>query len=135
MSDKFKRYFTRSLLKEMGEQPAPVNPVANDAEVFDGSFEDENTAGQLEGEVDSISIDPEQRDMILRKADSYAEMISNQVLPTLRKLHTDIISGVFASVAPDIKGISGINEDLAELSEALRGRVKDAVIKAGKEQQ
>lgn len=129
MSDKFNRYFTKSLLKEADA----VAPVANDSAIFDNSFENEGTATQVQDEVGSISIDPVQRDMILKKADKYAEMISNQVLPTLRKLHTDIISGVFASVAPDIKGISGINEKLAELSEALRGRIKDAVIKAGEQ--
>ena len=63
-------------------------------------------------------------------ADKYAENISSVVLPTLRKLHTDITTGMFKTIAPDIKGISGINEDLASLAEALRGRVRDAVIKS-----
>jgi len=126
MSDKFNRYFTKSLLKE----EVPAVPVADDSAIFDNSFEDEGTASQVQDEVGSISIDPIQRDMILKKADKYAENISNVILPTIRKLHNDIVSGVFKSIAPDLKGVSGIAEDLASLSESLRGRIRDAVIKS-----
>ena len=38
-------------------------------------------------------------------------------------------------VAPDLKGISNITGDLAKLAENLRGKTRDAVIKADKNEQ
>lgn len=126
---KMEKYFKRTL-----NEAAPVAeaPVVDDATAFAGSFEDEASAEQLNTEVQSSMLAPEQRAMILKKADKYAENISSIILPTLRKLHDAIVSGVFASIAPDIKGISNINEDLAKLAESLRGRTRDAVLKSDK---
>ena len=127
---KFNRYFKKSFIKEaIGAEAAPM---ADDSATFAGSFEDEANAAQIEGEVEQAGIDPQQRANILKLADKYAENISKMVLPTLRKLHDDIVSGTFATIAPDIKGISGINEDLAKLAESLRGRTRDAVLKSEK---
>jgi hypothetical protein len=133
---KFKRYFKKSFMNEAtiaGE--APVDPAMDDTAAFAGSFEDDGTADQIQGEVEQASLPPEQRADLLKKADKYAENISKIILPTLRRLHDDIVSGVFASIAPDIKGISGINEDLAKLAESLRGRTRDAVLKSDKNEQ
>ena len=127
---KFIKYFTKSLLNEAVPAPTLAEPVLDDAVAFEGSFEDGQGASQIKTEVGGISLDPVQRDMILKKADKYAENISNVILPTIRKLHNDIVSGVFKSIAPDLKGVSGIAEDLASLSESLRGRVRDAVLKS-----
>jgi len=127
---KFTKYFTKSLLSEAVPAPMPQEPALDDSAAFEGSFDDNTGATQIKDEVQGISIDPVQRDKILKMADKYAENISSVVLPTLRKLHTDITTGMFKTIAPDIKGISGINEDLASLAEALRGRVRDAVIKS-----
>ena len=127
---KFIKYFTKSLLNEAVPAPLPQDPALDDSTAFAGSFEDGNGVEQIAGEVANASIDPVQRDMILKKADKYAENISNVILPTIRKLHNDIVSGVFKSIAPDLKGVSSIAEDLASLSESLRGRIRDAVIKS-----
>jgi hypothetical protein len=133
MSTKFIKYFTKSLLNEA----TPLAPVADslgvdDSSAFAGSFEDGANAEKVAGEVDSLAIDPVQKDKILKLADKYAENISAVVLPTLRRLHDDIVSGTFSSIAPDIKGISGINEDLAKLAESLRGRTREAILKNNK---
>lgn len=133
MANKFAKYFKKSLVKEAA-LPAPITeqPPMDDAAALQGSFEDEANAQQLDAEVSNASISPEQRAQLLKRADKYAENISTMVLPTLRKLHDDIVSGVFASIAPDIKGIANINEDLARLAESLRGRTREAVLKSDK---
>lgn len=120
-------------MKEAIAAPMPEAITLDDSEAFNQSFDDGKGAEQVQGEVASLAMDPIQRDKLLKLADKYAENISTVVLPTLRKLHTDITTGVFKSIAPDVKGISGINEDLAALAEALRGRVRDAVIKSDKD--
>lgn len=122
---KFLKYF-----KEALESDPAANAPIDDAAAFAGSFENDESAAQLQGEVDNASIAPEQRAELLQKADKYANLISDKILPILRKLQDDIVSGTFATIAPDIKNISKINEDLASLSESLRGRVRDAVIKS-----
>jgi len=132
MSTKFIKYFTKSLLNEEVANPVSTEPVVDDQTAFAGSFEDNGVADKVAGEVDSLAIDPIQKDKILKLADKYAENISAVVLPTLRKLHDDIVSGTFSSIAPDIKGISGINEDLAKLAESLRGRTREAILKNNK---
>lgn len=132
MSTKFIKYFTKSLLNEEIANPVSAEPVVDDQAAFAGSFEDDGVADKVAGEVDSLAIDPVQKDKILKLADKYAENISAVVLPTLRKLHDDIVSGTFSSIAPDIKGISGINEDLAKLAESLRGRTREAILKNNK---
>jgi hypothetical protein len=134
MDNKFTRYFKKSLVKE-AVAGGPVEPAIDDAAAFAGSFEDEASAQQVQGEVEQASLPPEQRAEILKKADKYSDQISKLILPTLRKLHDEIVSGTFASIAPDIKGISGINEDLAKLAESLRGRTRDAVLKSDKNEE
>jgi hypothetical protein len=133
---KFARYFKSSLVQEAIVPPSDVpvapTPELNDEQALSQTFEDDAQKQQLDSEIQNIQLNPEQKADLLRKADKYADNISKIILPTLRKLHTDIVSGVFTSIAPDIKGISGINEDLAGLSEALRGRVRDAVVKNDK---
>ena len=131
---KFIKYFTKSLLnEEIAANPA-VAPVADDAEAFAGSFEDDGAIEQVEGEVEDITIDPIQKQKILKMADQYAENISQMMLPTIRKLHNDIVSGVFSSIAPDLKGVSDIAVDLAKLSEMLRGNIRDAVADKNKKE-
>ena len=130
-NNKFTRYFKNSLITEAVPAPVAEAPV-DDAAVFEGSFETPENAQGIQGEVEQAGMPPEQRAGILKLADKYAENITKIVLPTLRKLHDDIVSGTFASIAPDIKGISGINEDLAKLAESLRGRTRDAVLKSDK---
>lgn len=127
--DKFKKRFSESLLREA--VPAAI-PAADDATAFEGSFENPEAAQGIEGEIQNVAMDETQKQTILKKADKYAELINSSILPALRRLHDDIISGVFAQIAPDIKGVSGITEDLARLAESLRGRSRDAVLKAGK---
>jgi hypothetical protein len=136
---KFLKYFKSSLVNEAIDPAvtpptnAPVTaPVVDDEAVLSQTFEDDAQKQKLDTEISNISLSPEQKADILRKADKYSDNITKIVLPTLRKLHDDIVSGVFASIAPDVKGISGINEDLAGLAEALRGRTRDAVLKADK---
>lgn len=132
MANKFEKYFTKSLITEAIPAEAAVKAPVADDKAFAGSFEDENTVGQLEDEISNSTMAPEQQADILRKADKYAENINAVILPTLRKLHDDIVQGVFSSIAPEIKDVSGICEDLARLSEALRGRTRDAMLKSTK---
>jgi hypothetical protein len=112
-------------------QPPQQGPV-DDSQVFAQSFDSDQAAQQLDKEVVGAGLDPEQRASILKRADHYASKIDSIILPTLRKLQDDIVTGVFASIAPDVKGISGINEDLAKLAESLRGRTRDAILKSDK---
>jgi len=140
MSNKFQRYFKKSLTEgaiDLAPAPAPVpQPEApiDDTGAFEGSFEDDSMAQDLEGEVENAGIDPRESAEILKKADKYAENIDKLILPLLRKIHNDIVTGQFATVAPDIKGISGTTEDLAKLAESLRGRVRDAIAKSNDSQ-
>ena len=128
MANKFTKYFEKSFLKEnegVGEEMG-----VDDETAMLGTLDDPEATGEaINGEIDTMSVAPEQTAMILKKADKYAEEISTHILPILRKLHTEIISGMFKQVAPDIKGISNINEDLAGLAEAIRGKVRDSVIR------
>jgi hypothetical protein len=132
---KFQKYFKSSLLTEAPLPPPPPPPVdepMDDAAALDKTFDDPANKEQLAAELTNMELAPEQKAELLKKADKYADNISKIILPVLRKLHDDIVSGIFQQIAPDIKGISGINEDLASLAEALRGRVRDAVIKKDK---
>ena len=133
---KFHKYFKSSFLKEAGLPPPPMEemppePALTDDAALKKSLTPQG-ADQLDAEAANLQLDPTQKAEILRKADKYADNISKIILPVLRKLHDDIVSGVFQQIAPDIKGISSINEDLAGLAESLRGRVRDAVIKSDK---
>lgn len=137
MIKKFKTYFKQNLVNEaINTQPVPAVPEQDaqidDGEVFKNSFEDESQAQQIDSEIQNATLEPEQRAQLLRRADKYAEKIADSILPTLRNLHNDITSGMFSSIGLELKDISGINEDLAKLSESLRGRTRDAVLKAGK---
>lgn len=140
---KFTRYFSNSLImKEAASDTtvAPPPPVADesvagtspDEAALMKTFDNESGKSNLDNELSNITLSPDQKADILRRADKYSDNISKIILPILRKLHDDIVSGVFASIAPDIKGISGINEDLASLAESLRGRTRDAVLKSDK---
>jgi hypothetical protein len=139
MPNKFSRYFKKSLVTEAGSDVlAPASDLTTpdeDAAAFNSTFEDEAAITDLEGEVAGAGIDPMQNAELLKKADKYADNISKIILPVLRKLHDDIVTGTFTTVAPDIKGISGITEDLAKLAESLRGRIRDAIAKSGEAQQ
>ena len=133
MANKFAKYFKKSLVKEAA-LPAPITeqPPIDDAAALQGSFEDEANAQQLDTEVSNATVSPEQRASILKKADKYAEQISSIMLPMLRRLHDSIVSGEFREIAPEVKGISDITGKLAELSENLRGKTRDAILKANK---
>lgn len=133
MSKRFTKYFKSSLNE--GSQPIEPASELDDSAAFAGSFEDEAVADDVNGEVEAAGIDPSQHAEILRKADKYAENIDKLILPVLRKIHNDIVTGTFSTVAPDIKGISGITEDLASLAESLRGRVRDAIASINKQEQ
>lgn len=123
MSKLFKKHFKTILNEEL-----------NDQEAFESDFQNQNELENLNQEIQNISPDPEANAKIIKLADKYSDKITNYILPIMRKLHQDLTSGIFKSVAPDIKGISNITEDLAALAEALRGRVRDSVIKQDKEQ-
>lgn len=132
MSEIFSKYFKKTL-NEDALQPAGTEglpPEATDQQAFDNSFSDQDQLSQVNDEVSATAIDPNEQAKIIKLADSYAEKVTESILPVLRKLHQDLISGVFKTVAPDIKSISGITEDLASLAEALRGRTRDAIIKS-----
>ncbi len=122
---KFTKYFKRSLISEADEAVVPMD----DATTFKQDFENPESVQQLDAEITNASITPEQRVNMLTKADKYAEKINNIILPMLRNLHDSIVSGEFKAIAPDISGISNITEDLAALSESLRGKTRDALIK------
>tara|TARA_R110000822_G_scaffold285247_3_gene406612 strand:+ start:1122 stop:1556 length:435 start_codon:yes stop_codon:yes gene_type:complete len=131
MPNKFSRYFKRSLIAEEDDLTTPDD----DAAAFKNTFEDESTVTDLDSEVKDAGIDPMQNAEILRKADKYAANITDIFLPVLRDLHDDIVAGTFTTVAPDIKGISDIKENLAKLAESLRGRIRDAIAKSGEAQE
>jgi hypothetical protein len=129
MANKFSNYFKKSLT--LKEADLSLDPAAQeDQEVFNQSFEDPQGAEQVEAELQNASISPEQKMAMMQKADMYAEKISNNILPMLRKLHDSIVSGEFKDIAPDLKGVSDITGKLAELSENLRGKVRDSILKA-----
>ena len=131
MANKFNNYFKKSLT--LKEADLSLDPNAQqDQEAFNQSFEDPQAAEQVENELQNASITPEQKMAILGKADKYAESISTGILPMLRKLHDSIVSGEFKDIAPELKGISDITGKLAELSENLRGKTRDAILKANK---
>ena len=125
---KFTKYFKRSLISEADEAIANMD----DATTFKQDFETPEAANQLDTEIANTTIPPEQRAIIIKKADKYSETITKVILPILRDLHNAIVSGEFKSIAPDIDGLSGINSDLAELAEQIRGKVRDSIVKQDK---
>ena len=131
MASKFNKYFKESLTLKEADMSLDPTGEGHQA-VFNQSVDYPAAAEQVEAELQNASISPEQRAGILKKADKYAENISTVILPMLRKLHDSIVTGEFKDIAPDIKGISNITEDLASLAESLRARTRDAIIKADK---
>lgn len=131
---KFLKHFKKTIKEatRVPQEDPSMQPPIDDPTAFNQSFQNPEDASAIEAEVQGLNLDPEQKAALLEKADDYATKISGVILTTLRNLHNDIVSGVFAQIAPDIKGISGINEDLATLAESLRGRMRDAVLKSDK---
>jgi len=128
---KFLKHFKRTI-KEAATPAIPADVAPTDEQAFSQTFDSKEDVNQVNSEMDNLALDPQQKAEILHKADKYAEFINKSILPTLRKLHDDFVGGTFTSITPEIKGLASICEDLAGLSESLRGRVRDAVIKSDK---
>lgn len=126
MNKLFKKQFKKILFEETSSN------ASSDEEIFSKEFKNKEELEKLNNEIKNIELDPEYYAKIIKKADKYSYKITEYILPFLRKLHQDLISGIFKYIAPDIKGISNITEDLASLAEALRGRVRDSIIQKNK---
>lgn len=127
MSNTFKKYF----IKHLKERALPVNPddlgVSEDQEAFNGSFENGSELDKLEGEVNNATPTVEDNAHIVKKANMYSKKITGIILPLLRELDNDLLNGDLSKVAPEIKGISDIRQDLAKLAEALTGETNEAI--------
>lgn len=132
---KFTKYFKKSFLSEEISPDIATDVPMDDNEAMVKTFDEPENAEGLDTEMNNMSITPEQKAIILKKADKYSDQIANHILPILRKLHDDITSGVFKTIAPDVRGISNINSDLAELAEQIRGKIRDGVIKQDQQDQ
>jgi hypothetical protein len=131
MSNKFKKYFAKSLINEAA--PA-TSDIPSDAEALDKSIENPIDKQRLDHELQNVAVGADAVNADISKLRETASQYSNElmsILDRIVKIHDDITTGSLAKLGIKLSSntLTSIRGDLGKLAQIIGGGANDVIIK------